>query len=161
MTPTGRGRRIPGRRAAAVLAVLLLAACADLITNTQPYGSIEVTAVLTNGDPLPGVQLMLYTSVRTMAYGSTGPDGKYVFKFVPEGAYGVQAIPPNGYSRAAGTPRYIDGLHMSIRGHKSLKFTYVQSGSAVAARVEDDTGAPVPGAGQPSTPAAAWWHGRP
>jgi Carboxypeptidase regulatory-like domain len=131
-----------------LLAALLLAGCSNLATDAQPYGTIDVNTVRSNGDPVPGVQLLLYTGVRPMAYGTTGMDGKYLFRFVPRGEYGVKATPPDGYGLPAGTPDYVDRLDMAPGQHESVTFTYLPAcEGSIQAFVQDSTGAPVQGAG--------------
>ena len=74
--------------------VILLSACATMVTDILEFGSIEVQTVTRSGTPVSGSEIVLYNDVQVMAVGFTGDDGKYRFEFVPPQSYGVHNEPP-------------------------------------------------------------------
>jgi hypothetical protein len=91
---------------------LLATACDRLVTKPLMYTSVQVHVERRDGSPIGGIQLLLYTGQRVMAYDSTDSAGLALFQFVPAGpAYGVMAVVPPPY-RDSGEPVTIwqDGL---------------------------------------------------
>ncbi len=149
----GTGRRT--RRWPAALLALLLVGCADLVTNLSPWGSVEVDAVRRSGEPVPGVQLVLYTGTRPMGYATTGADGRYVFRYVPKsawGAYGVYATPPEGYVRpeelfGGASTAVVAPLTLGEGEHIATEFTYLKvgPGTIIVHAADSLTGTPAQG----------------
>lgn len=144
------------RKVAALLSLSLslayLAACDALLTKPSLYNTVEVIATRRNGDPIPGVDLSLYTGQRAMDHGVTGPDGRLSFHKVPQGEYGVFATPPAGYDAiehlAGGPPSvFVDGLHLVDDTLSPVRFTFLKQGQGtVTVRVVQPDGSPIPGA---------------
>ena len=91
-----------------------ITACDGWVTKPTRYNVIEVTTHLQDGAPVAAVPLILYTGQRTMGYAATSSNGVYRFERVPQGIYGVFALPSPAYgliSELTG-PRidYVDGL---------------------------------------------------
>ena len=57
-----------------ILLILLLSACATLITDILDYGSLEVETVTRSGSPVPGTEIALYNDVQVVALGFTGTE---------------------------------------------------------------------------------------
>ncbi|MGH7634707.1 MAG: MSCRAMM family protein, partial [Gemmatimonadaceae bacterium] len=97
------------------------------------YNTVRVVVQQPSGQPLSGAQLVLYTGQRQMAYGTTGADGGFVFGRVPQGTYGVQATPPNGYVllesliRTAPTT-FVDNLIVANDTLAPVHFTFLKQG---------------------------------
>ena len=143
-------------RGAAVVVALGLAAwgagCADVITDIVEYGSIEVEAVRRNGDPVEGVELLLYTGPHARGMGTTDASGRHSFEFVPPNSYGVYATPPDGYARpeellGGPTSEYVDTISLAEGGSHGIRFTYLKKGPGrITATVREPGGAAVPDA---------------
>jgi hypothetical protein len=83
---------------------LLAMACDSLVTKPLMYTSVQVHVERLDGSPIGGIQLLLYTGQRVMAYDSTNSAGLALFQLVPAGpAYGVMAVVPPPY-RDSGEP---------------------------------------------------------
>ena len=138
--------------AAAVGALLATLGCADIVTDILEYGSVEVETARRNGDPVPGVELLLYTGPHARGMGTTDASGRHRFEFVPPNVYGVRATPPEGYARpeellGGPTSAYVDTLSLEEGGSRSVRFTYLKKGPGkITATVRDAGGAAVPDA---------------
>src|SRR4051812_47976035 len=104
---------------------LATGACDSWLTKPSLYNTVQVVATRRNGDPVPGVPVVLYTGQRPMGYGVTDSTGHFTFTRVPQGLYGVLASIPAGY----------DVTENLIGGPSST--------SATDLRVADDTLSPV------------------
>jgi hypothetical protein len=125
--------------------VLLLAGCSDLLPEPYEYAAVEVQATRRNGEPVPGVKLILYTYNRHLAYGTTGPDGRFTFDLVPFGDYGVGAVPPDGYEVLAGKTDVI-GIEINKGTRETVPFTLLKHGDGtIHVRAEEPSGKPVSG----------------
>lgn len=134
--------------AAVVLGAGLLSSCSSLLSDGYDYGRIEVEVVRRSGEPVPGVDLVLYNWERHMAYGTTGAAGRYVFEFVPEGEFGVRAVPDGGYLPLDyDIPSvFLDGVEVQKGGRAAVSFTLLKVGpGAVEVVVRHLTGEPIEG----------------
>lgn len=86
--------------------VLLLAGCSDVFRPSYDYANVVVTALDQEGQPVPAVRLTLYNGPQHLEYGLTGRNGRYDFRFVPAGVYGVAAGVPEGYAFPDNVPPY-------------------------------------------------------
>lgn len=78
------------RLAVVGLALLLLTAgCSDLTRPGYRYAEVLVRVVTDDGEPIPDMQLVLYTGLRHMAHGTSDARGEYLFTHVPHGLHGV------------------------------------------------------------------------
>lgn len=132
---------------AAVGLVVAVAGCDTLLTRPGFYNHLEVVATRRDGTPIPGVRLVLYTAVRPVGIGATGADGRYTFRDVPEGNYGVFATAPAPYTAfehiAQGTvTSVIDGLLVARDTLSPVHFRFKGPG-AVDITVTTDSGAPL------------------
>jgi hypothetical protein len=140
-------------RAIAALAVMCGAvACDSMLTRPSLYNSVSVVATRRNGDPIPGVQLVLYTGQRPMGYGATDSSGQFTFTRVPQGDYGVQVTAlPDGYDLIehlieSPASTVIDKLRVADDTLSPLHFTFLKRGpGTITVRVADAAGAPLPG----------------
>lgn len=94
---------------------LALTACDSLVTKPSLYGAVDVSVTQPDGTAIAGARLVLYTFQRPMAYATTDASGAYRFTTVPEGLYGVGAVPPPGYVSVSDTSgsaawAYVDQL---------------------------------------------------
>jgi hypothetical protein len=132
--------------------VLAVAGCDRWLTNPSLYNTVTVVVTTRGGSPIPGAALTLYTGQRPMGYASTGADGRYVFQDVPQGNYGVFAIPPSGYVPiedliGGKLTIYKDDLIVSKDTLSPVRFAYLKRGpGALVAMVVEPSGAPIPGA---------------
>lgn len=91
----------------------LISGCSEVFGSGYDYGRIEVIAVDQLGEPVFGVPLTLYGKGRHYAYGTTNPEGRHVFEFVPFGkvgefgGFGVEAGAPEGYRFDPGPTRHL------------------------------------------------------
>jgi len=115
-------------RAGITAALPLLSACEALITKPTPYGTVTAEVVRRNGSPIVGASLMLYTGQRPMGYARTDSTGRYQFDEVPEGVYGVLAVPPSGYVR-------LETLLATARPSDVVDRLVVRAGAPLSARV--------------------------
>ena len=138
----------------AVLASLAVLAtgCDKLLTKPLMYTSVQVHADRRDGSPVAGVQLLLYTGQRVMAYDSTNSVGLALFQFVPAGpAYGVLAVAPVGYEfpevLLGGPPTNLSGgFALSADSTPHFTFTLLRIGpGTVVASVVDQAGMPIAG----------------
>lgn len=128
-------RRSPNRTLLGfvVLASLVGAGCADIVSDVFDYGVVDVTTLRRNGDPVPGAEVTLFNDIQVMARGHTNEQGTYRFEFVAPRPYGVRGEPPEGYTRpenVVGGPStaFKDGFVMEEGGSGSVAFTYVKEG---------------------------------
>jgi len=143
---SGRQRFTIGYRLLVLCAPLLgVLGCDAWLTKPPLTNTVEVIATRRNGDPVPGVALLLYTGQRPMAYATTGSDGTYRFEGVPQGFYGVFATPAEPYElkeRTFGGPAtdFVDGLVVANNTLSPVRFTFLKRGpGTVLARVVLDT----------------------
>lgn len=138
---------------AMVLLVLALAtAGCDGLISPSHYGAVRVEAVSTTGTPAPGVDVELYTGLRSMGYGRTDANGIMQFDPVPEGpAYGVYAAAPAGWAFPeliyGGPPtNIIAGFPVRRDSVEVIRFTLVKLGrGSIHTLVQDDAGNTLPG----------------
>ena len=129
--------------------VIILSACATMVTDVLEFGSIEVQTVTRSGTPVSGSEITLYNDVQIMAVGFTDTDGKYLFEFVPPQIYGVHNQPPKGYMRpedmAGGTSTaYTDQILIEEGSAKKSSFTFVKIGPGqINVSVADLDGTPI------------------
>jgi hypothetical protein len=130
----------------AILASVAVAACDSLATNPSLYGTVDVSVTRRNGDGIPGVNLVLYTFQRPMAYAVSGVAGAHRFESVPEGRYGVGAAPPTGY---VGVPDanwdYVDQLTLQRGGSVSAHLHFLKQGYATIVAEVREFGGPAIG----------------
>jgi len=138
--------------AALLLAGVAMTACDSLITTPSRYGAIAVTAKRRNGDPIPGVQIMLYSGPRQSGVGQTNARGELHFDPVPVGAYGVYAYGlPKGYQQIGaltgeGGTDIKDGLTAGDSSKSEAHFIFVRNGpGAINVTVSQEDGKPSSG----------------
>jgi len=131
-----------------LVSLLLLPACAEMVTDIFEYGTVEVEVVQQDGEPVPGANLTLYRSYQVMAQGVTDETGRHLFEFVPSTRYGIMLGPGVGYifEEGRGTS-FVDGLWMGEGEVHTHSFTVIGCSPELQVRVEDEAGIPVPGAG--------------
>jgi len=128
---------------------LLLSGCDSLLTKPTLYGSVTAQVTRRNGAPVSGARLVLYTGQRPMGYAVTDSNGSYTFLDVPEGVYGVLAVPPTGYAKvedisASAPTDVIDKLTVLAQGKLDARFTFLKVGlGSVIAQVNEPDGTPV------------------
>lgn len=139
------------RAGLAIVALLAASACDEWLTTPSQYNNVSVVAARRNGDPVPLVDLTLYTGDRQMGYGTTNAAGTFTFTRVPFGVYGVQVAEPPGYL-AIGTVLGIPGgtsvapLDVANDTLSPVHFTFVKIGpGAIAVHVAGQNGAPLAG----------------
>lgn len=131
-------------------AAIGLSACETLITKPTLYGTVRAEVLRRDGTPIPGSELQLYTGQRPMGYAASNAQGTFTFVDVPEGLYGVRAVPPTGYVSAesivGGTDAgFRDGLIIEAGKQANAQFTFLKIGmGSVVARVRDPNNQPVP-----------------
>jgi len=126
--------------------------CDAWLTKPNLYNTVTVIVSTRRGEPIPGASLTLYTGQRPMGYAVTGADGRYVFNQVPQGNYGLFAVPPTGYSTVEdliGGPSSIfrDKLIVADDTLSPVRFTYLKEGpGTLVARVTQPDGTAIAGA---------------
>lgn len=125
----------------------LFAACSDLLTDGYDYGEIEVRTVRRSGEPVPGLDLALYGRGRDLGYGTTGDSGRFVFRYVPQGRYGVYVGISEAYRLLAGPEaNVVDTIRIQPGERQEVTFTFLKVGSGtLAAQVSLETGEPAAG----------------
>jgi len=125
---------------------LLLGGCSGLIPDSYEYGTIEVVAARRNGEPVEGVALTLYTGTRHLGYGVTDEQGRFEFRYVPEGRLGVHADPPPSHRPVDLDAGYLIEDNFGEGDHWELSFTYLEFGEgAIEVAVEEPDGSVIPG----------------
>ena len=144
-------RRLPAVLVACAVFPLFVASCDEWLTKPSLYNTVRVVVQQPGGDPIPGVQLVLYTGQRPMAYAATGANGDFTFLRVPQGTYGVQATPPNGYATIesliqAPPSTFVQDLIVANDTLAPVHFTFLKQGpGTVVAHVAGAGNAPLPG----------------
>ena len=137
-----------------LLALITLTAavgCDAWLTKPSLYNTVQVIATRRNGDPIPGVRLVLYTGQRPMGYATTGSDGRFTFTRVPQGDYGVSAQVPAGYDvienlTAGPSSVYHDALIVANDTLSPVRFIFLKVGpGAVVVHVAQSDGTPLSG----------------
>lgn len=133
-----------------VALVTLSLACESLVTRPTLYGRVDATVRNRKGEPVPGAALVLYTGQRPMGYATTDATGSYRFLDVPEGTYGLRAIPPAGYLRLEDVSAVlkptdvVDQLVVTAETGLAANFTFLKRGfGSVIAQVSEPDGAGV------------------
>ena len=134
----------------ASLGACSVASCDSLATRPSLYGAVTARVERSDSSAIAGSRLILYSGARVMGYGTSGVSGLFTFTSVPEGIYGVRAIPPTGY---AGIESLIGGPEAGVAdqlvlvGGKtvSVKFNFLKKGNGfLGAHVVDAAGKPLP-----------------
>lgn len=125
-----RQGRFKSSRVAAWSCAILLAGCDAWLTTPSLYNTVDVVVAQRDGTPIPGTNLILYTGDRPMGYAVTGLDGRFTFKRVPQGLYGVLATPPSGYDVLDTFVH--DGLLVANDTLLTVHFTFLKIGAGVA-----------------------------
>jgi hypothetical protein len=130
---------------------LALGACDSWVTRPSFYNSVRVLAARRTGEPIAGVDLVLYTGQRPMGYGTTDSLGTFTFTNVPKGQYGIIASIPKGYDViehfvAAPLSTVRDNLNVAADTLSTVRFTYLKTGEGtLVARVVSTDGTPLTG----------------
>jgi protocatechuate 3,4-dioxygenase beta subunit len=145
-------RLTPSAAGALLLAAALLSGCERLITRPSLYATVSAQVMDRTGAPVPGARLVLYTGQRPMGYGTTDAMGQYTFQEVPEGVYGVLAVPPAGYERFEAlvrTPKpsdVVDQLQVLGGAQVPARLTFLKRGAgSVEVVVREPGSVPLPG----------------
>ncbi len=148
-----RTARSRARIGAALLGALtIVGGCDGWLTKPSLLNAVTVVVNTRHGEPIPGAALTLYTGQRPMGYAVTGADGRYVFQDVPQGNYGVFAIPPDGYAPiedliSGPSSIYHDRLIVADDTLSPVRFTYLKKApGTLVARVMQLDGTPIAGA---------------
>lgn len=133
----------------AALAPLVGAGCGGL-TDSYDYAEVTVSVADQRGRPLGEVPLTLFTSRRVVEYASTDAQGRYTFRFVPFGEFGVAATPPAGYSTdylaSRGGDVVEDGLLIGEGDRMEVPLTITKICCAtIVVRVQELSGEPISG----------------
>ena len=138
-----------GQRVAAVAlcgALALLAAC-DRMVSPSLYGTVAATVTRRDSvTPIAGSQVILYTGDRPMGYATSDSAGRVLFRDVPEGVYGVRAVPPAGYLAverlyATTATEFRHNIRVQPADSQAVRFTYLKQGpGTVAVQVNDAAG---------------------
>ena len=96
-----------------------------LWTNTQLFGSLEITKKNPSGIPLQGAAFALYdSSGAEVRNGTTGPDGTLAFEKLPYGVYTLkETAAPDGYVVSPELDRGVSVRISSAQSALSLNFT--------------------------------------
>lgn len=138
-------------RTLTLAALSLGVACDTSLTKPSLYNAVRVIVTQRNGVGVPGAGLVLYTGQRHMGYGTTDSTGEFTFTRVPQGIYGVAAIPPDNYALIetlvrAPSSNHADQLLVQGDTLKPVRFTFLKRGpGAVVVRIVQTTGAPLSG----------------
>jgi hypothetical protein len=131
--------------------ILFAAGCDAWLTKPSLYNTVTVIVVTRGGQPIPGVALTLYTGQRPMGYATTDTNGRHDFHDVPQGNYGVFAIPPDGYvpieQLLGGRPtNVLDGLQVANDTLSPVRFAFLKVGpGTMVVRVTQTDGSPMAG----------------
>ena len=132
-----------------VVLVILLSACATMVTDILKFGSIGVETITRSGVPVSGSEITLYNDVQIMGVGFTDTDGKYLFEFVPPQFYGVHNEPPEGYMRpedmiGGSSTAFTHQIVIEEGDDKDVSFTFIKIGPGrIDVSVKDPEGNPV------------------
>jgi hypothetical protein len=127
-------------------AVVVLVACVDLFTEPFEYGQVEVVAVRRSGEPVAGVKVTAFTGARILGTGVTDEEGRFVFGYLPHGAMGVLAEPPEGYRPLDLLNGFVVTDSLEEGAKERFEFTYLKFGTgALVVAVEEQRGNPVVG----------------
>ncbi len=129
---------------AGLLSIMLGGACAEAVITPFQYGSVEVTA-LSNGEPVPGIQLTLYTGTRHLGYGSTNDEGRFVFESVPAGIMGVAAVLQADHHVGLAPEFRAETFEMREGGRETVQLAYDTCQGTIRVSVVDDQQVPLPG----------------
>jgi hypothetical protein len=134
------------------LATLPLAgACDTSLTKPSLYNTVRVIVAQRDGTGVPGAGLVLYTGQRHMGYGTTNSSGEFTFTRVPQGVYGVTAIPPDDYAlmeTLVKVPPSNSSDQLFVQGDtlQPVRFTFLKRGpGVVVVRIVQTTGAALSG----------------
>jgi hypothetical protein len=125
--------------------------CDNWLTKPSLYSTVPVRVTQRNGAAVPGAELVLYTGQRHMGYGTTDSSGEFSFTRVPQGLYGVTAVPPVGYALLEtlikGPPtNFVEQLMVQGDTVRPLRFTFLKRGpGTIVVRLLQTTGAPLAG----------------
>jgi hypothetical protein len=130
----------------ATLLAVIFAGCAELGITPFRYGTVEVTAMVNDTVPVPGVRLTLYTGTRHLAYGETDETGRYVFDLVPAGVMGVAGYP--GSEDPPVSPAFLAvTFNMREGAVEQVSLQFETCTGTIRVRVVDEESEPVEGAG--------------
>lgn len=110
-------------------------------------GAVRARAAEPDGTPVPGVPLVLFEPEGVVEEASTGDDGTHTFAELPCGDYGVRVGPVEGYRLVSPPEPFVDGLVVTHEAERTAAFTFEACRGTIAARVVDEAGEPVEGAG--------------
>lgn len=139
------------RVAMAAMALFTLG-CSGLVTDTPITGDIAVQVSGRQGQPIEGVELLVYSGARHYGYARTDAAGRAVFRDLPRADYGVVAslkdpirglnwITPGADPGNGRVPIRIEG-----GDHEDVSLTLLRFAPGTAeVIVEDDEGARIPG----------------
>lgn len=120
-----------------------------MLTHPSLYSTVDVTVARPDGKPVPGAVVLLYTGLRQMAYATTDAAGRHTFTQVPEGQYGVRAIPPSGFVKVetvlnSPPADAADGLQVRRDSAAAVHLVFLEQGSGtLVVRLNEPTGAPI------------------
>src|SRR6476660_7516795 len=111
-------------------------ACDSMLTKPSLYNSVRVIVTQRDGTGVPGAGLVLYTGQRHMGYATTDSSGEFTFMRVPQGVYGVTAIPPDNYAlmeTLVRVPPSNTFNQLLVQGDtlKPVRFTFLKRGPGV------------------------------
>ena len=143
---------------AAALVIASIAACESLVTDPVPYGTIRVRAVGRDSQPLPGLEVELYTGFAPHGYHTTNANGVTVFTRVPQQQYGVQMKLGSAYGLLQEilpetSKVVVSGINVTAATDTTFTFSNVTAAKAQAFVVE----LTVTGSATPTWPAAVEW----
>jgi len=131
------------------LALLCTTSCDSMVTRPSLLGEVETTVQRRDGTPVRGSALILFTGARPMGYGSTDTSGRFRFRDVPYGVYGVRAVPPEGYTSTervinTGPADVADQLRVTGGDRVAASITLLKVGpGSVRVEVRDQAGQPL------------------
>lgn len=140
-----------GKLAMAALALFAIG-CSGLVTDTPITGDIAVQVSGRQGQPIEGVELLVYSGARHYGYARTDASGRALFRELPRADYGIFAAlkdPIRGLNWI--TPGADPGngrVPIRIEGgdREDVSLTLLRFGPGTAeVLVEDDEGARIPG----------------
>ena len=119
----------------------------DFTGLTRCYGTVRAQVSDQYGEPVEDYPLRLYTYTRTVATGSTEPDGRYAFTGLFCDGYGVSLETRRGFVLSEGRgSTYIDALTVGVNTDTiDVSFTAPRCAGFIRATVVDPLYAPMPG----------------